>query len=336
MRTPDWCVDAEEVAAAFGVGQALGPLVAAARGWGGHNVIYRLQSTEGSWAIKALARELDEFTAEHFDIEVAAFNCGIPMPHPVPGPYGGCCTRVGGQLLRCHEWIEGPAKTNEETAVTESSQMGTIMGRLHRLRLSWSARFDNQLGAEGPSWPELAEAGTSRGAVWAETVNGNLVALEAISAAARKWRSQERPRVRIGSHRDLNAHNVLFGPSGLSLVDWDAAGPIDPRWELANYATLWSARVDGSYDPEAILSFLVGYQEGGGHITGEEPDTLGGLIDNVESWTKNNVRWAVTVPSEGQDENAQRLIRAPLSTPAAVDQRRHLLSEAVVRLGSAT
>ena len=122
---------------------------------------------------------------------------------------------------------------------------------------------------------------------------GRRAALEAISTAAHNWRRQEPHRARIGSHHDLNAHNVLFSPYGLSLVDWDAAGPIDPRWELANYATLWSARADGFYDLDATVSLLAGYQEAGGHISGEEPDTLDGLIDNVESWTKQNVRWAV-------------------------------------------
>ena len=124
--------------------------------------------------------------------------------------------------------------------------MGAIMAQLHGLHLPWSPRFADRSGAGELSWAELAQAGAGRGAVWAATLTDNSAALEAISTAAHIWRGQEPHRARIGSHRDLNAHNVLFSPSGLSLVDWDAAGPIDPRWELANYATLWSVRVDGS------------------------------------------------------------------------------------------
>ena len=328
-------MDADEVAAAFGLGEPMGPMVAAARGWGGHNVICRLHSTAGVWAIKVVGRELDELMTEHFEIEVAAFNGGIPMPRPIPALSSGSCAQVGGQLVRCHEWIDGAAMTNEETTVAEAHRMGEIMARLHGLHLPWSPRFDSQSVIEELTWAELAQAGSRRGARWAHIVTANLAALEAISAAAAGWRIQDRSGLLVGSHRDLNAHNVLFGPAGLSLVDWDAAGPIYPAWELANYATLWSARPDGSYDPEAILSFLAGYLEGGGHISGEEPDTLIALVDNVESWTKKNVRWALSSPTETQDSNAEVLIGALLTTPATVDQRRHLLKKTITLLPTA-
>jgi thiamine kinase-like enzyme len=80
--------------------------------------------------------------------------------------------------------------------------------------------------------------------------------------------------VRVGSHRDLNAHNVLFCGAGLSLIDWDAAGPSTPGWERANYATLWATRPGGRYDIEAAVAFLHGYRDAGGEVTADDPDTL--------------------------------------------------------------
>ncbi len=59
----------------------------------------------------------------------------------------------------------------------------------------------------------------------------------------------------VGSHRDLNAHNVMFSATGL---------PAWPRWERASFAVLWGSRVDAAYDDDRVVAFLRGYLEGVG------------------------------------------------------------------------
>ena len=79
-RRQNGSVIAEEVAAAFGLGEPVAAMTEAARGWGGHNVVYRLDTTDGRWAVKALLREVDGLIRERFDIEHAAFTGGVRMP----------------------------------------------------------------------------------------------------------------------------------------------------------------------------------------------------------------------------------------------------------------
>ncbi len=117
-----------------------------------------------------------------------------------------------------------------------------------------------------------------------------------------------------------------------SSFDWDAAGPIFVPWERANYATLWSARVGGRSDLEACTAFLRGYREGGGEIEGDDPDTLDFLVENVENWTKKNVRWAIETRTSEQCEWARLLLAALLETPGTIEQRRRLLQKAISRL----
>lgn len=67
-----------------GLGEPVAAMTETARGWGRHNVVYRLDTTDGRWAVKALLREVDGLIREYFDIELAAFTGGVSMPRPVP------------------------------------------------------------------------------------------------------------------------------------------------------------------------------------------------------------------------------------------------------------
>jgi thiamine kinase-like enzyme len=142
--------------------------------------------------------------------------------------------------------------------------------------------------------------------------------------------------LRVASHRDLNAHNALFATTGLSLIDWDAAGPTPPPWERANCATLWSAGHGGRYDIDAAIAFLHGYKDAGGEVTADDPDTLDFLLDEVESWTKKNVRWAITTPTAEQDHHVELLIGALLATPATIEERRCVLQTAISHSATAS
>ena len=67
-------------------------------------------------------------------------------------------------------------------------------------------------------------------------------------------------------------------------------------------------------------------------VTRDDPDTLEFLLDNVASWTKKNVMWAITRPSVEQDRNAGYLIGALLATPSKIEERQRLLHAAINRL----
>jgi hypothetical protein len=90
-----------------------------AEGWGGHNIVHRLETTAGSWAVEQLGRNEVRDPEAAFHVEMAAWDGGVPMARLVATIDGHCGANLDGLLYRCHEWIEGTIKQNEETSVAD-------------------------------------------------------------------------------------------------------------------------------------------------------------------------------------------------------------------------
>ncbi len=320
---------ASRIAASFSLGSVKGPLTLAADGWGGHNKVFRMDTSAGSWAIKRHGRRPTEISVSAFPIEMAAMKGGVPVPRPVVTTDGGCWANVDGALFRCHAWIDGSAKENEASTAAEAAAMGRIVGHLHALRIPCPA-VQAPVPPGREAWRELVRAGAARHAVWATKIDRAFEQLVAIGG-------QPRPLdlgcgELVGSHRDLNAHNVLFSSTGLRLVDWDSAGPAWPRWERADFALRWGARHDGSYDEEAVVAFLRGYLDGGGELEADDPSVLAAGAAALTPWVLQNVELAIDGRSEAQDCLAAVLVDALLDMPRKVGTRQAVLARCLSRV----
>ncbi len=307
------------VAAAFGLGDVRGLLRLAAEGWLGHNKVYRLDTAAGSFAVKRYGRPVNAAPpAGGFAIELAAHDGGVPMPRPIAAVDGRCWVPIGDHWYRCHEWVDGTAKYNEDTSAPEAEAMGRIVAHLHGLAIP--AGDPIPCPDWRPALEALLVAGRERHALWAEQLAAGLDQLCAMTAPEASADEV------VGSHGDLNAHNVLFSVSGLRLIDWDAAGPAWPRWERADFALRWAGRHGGSYDETAVRAFIQGYRDGGGAWDASDPDVLSEAPARFLPWVVENIEMAVNRPSPAQDEVTAILIEVALTAGREVPARQAVLA----------
>lgn len=319
-------VDAVEVARRFDLGELSADPSIAASGWGGRNRVWRFDTKAGAFAVKQAVPELVPGEIEDaFRIERRAHEAGVASAEPVPSVHGRCFEQIDGRWYRCHRWIDGAAKENEDVNEGDAAAMGALVASLHRLEIPVSG-FPPKHAFGAEHWRTLAlRAGQSR---WASLVRDNLDAIveaEAVGASG----IDETP---VGSHRDLNAHNVLFTAAGLVLIDWDAAGPISPQYERASTAVLWAQRHDGGLDVDRVIAFLRAYRSSGGSVTGTDCDALVGWLNGLVWWAERNVQIALAEPTEHHDELASQLVSALIDGPATVRTRRDVLATAISQL----
>ncbi|MGD9792188.1 MAG: phosphotransferase enzyme family protein [Acidimicrobiia bacterium] len=319
-------MDADAIAERFGLGEPLTEPTIAAAGWGERNRVWRLATTTGVFAVKDTHEELLPIDiGQAFRIELAAHNAGIPSASPIRSIHDGCYETIDGRWYRCHRWADGSVKQNEDTSAGEAHAMGIVVARLHGLAIPADPSPPAEAFGRG-HWLEAARLRPH--AAWARAIEDHI---DNIDAAESRGSSVAQEAV-IGTHRDLNAHNVLFTPDGPVLIDWDAAGPASVRYERAATATLWAQRHDGGLDIEVASAFLRGYIDGGGVVDRDDASTLPLWLRDVAWWTDRNVKIAISQPSEHHEHLAALLVKTLADGLEAITRRQRLYHAAVASL----
>ena len=119
----------------------------------------------------------------------------------------------------------------------------------------------------GRPWPMLAELPPHMDSARYHEVPTRVIGVarelaDVARAAEEGWRSQG------WAHGDVSASNVLVGPDGACLIDWESAGLGDPSWDLAG-ARVLAETVAADWSDLAWRRLLAAYRGGGG--TAAEP-----------------------------------------------------------------
>jgi aminoglycoside phosphotransferase (APT) family kinase protein len=221
-------VDAEEIARRFGLGSATKLSDRPVAG-GKQGVVWRLETSDGSWAVKAPFRPATEDDVRLATVfQEAALAAGVPTPQVRRTTDGCVFATVSGTQVRVYGWVDllGPDPRIDPASV------GALLAAIHRVPASepgTSGSLDpwhhEPVGAD--RWDQLVEELRAAGAPFA----GRLADLRDELVALESW--IEPPTMLQTCHRDVWADNVLPTTNGgLCIVDWDESGPADPSHEL--------------------------------------------------------------------------------------------------------
>jgi Ser/Thr protein kinase RdoA (MazF antagonist) len=282
-------VDVADLSRSFGLGGGAtlsdGPV---ARGKQG--VVWRLETTDGRWAVKVPFRpstEDDVRLATMF--HEAAFAAGVPTPRVMRTTDGRVFATVGDTQVRVYEWVDlgGPDPRLDPAVV------GAVVAAMHRVPTS----DPDVLGSLSPwhqepvgeqRWDELVEQLREAGAPFA----GRLAGLRDELVALESW--IEPPLMVQTCHRDLWADNLLpTRDGGVCVIDWDESGPADPRQELG-YVLFEFARADAG----RARALTDAYRDAGGPATVSRRGDFSMLIAQLghiteiaaTDWLQPNVR----------------------------------------------
>ena len=270
-------VDAVELARRFSLGGAArlsdGPV---ARGKQG--VVWRLETADGSWAVKVpFHRSGEDEVRLATEFQEAAYVAGVPTPQVRRTAEGCVFATMEGRQVRVYEWLH----VQPPDPCLDPALVGAVVAAVHQVSVTdlgpsepldpW---YQEPVGAG--RWDQLVEQLLQAGAPFA----GRLAELRDELVALESW--IEPPQTLRTCHRDLWADNLLpTVDGGVCVIDWENSGPADPSQELG--CVLFEfARADAGR-ARALAS---AYREAGGPATVDRRGHFSMLIAQLGHITK--------------------------------------------------
>jgi Ser/Thr protein kinase RdoA (MazF antagonist) len=255
---------ADLIADAYALGAGPWTMTPVTRGALGQ--IWKLSGSGTSWAVKELLFGCDaDQVTEEAALQNAAQKLGISAPRLLPNREGAHVSRLGGSHVKLYDWVDGAQADASDPEII--SWCGRTLAILHTAgegaAKAPGAWYDKTY--DEAEWAALLAAVRRAGPPWADAL-GRFTATSAVELA--RYVTPSDPRDVVTSHLDVQPQNVLVGPAGPVLLDWDNAGPISAERELAHAVYLWAGRND--FDAGAARRFVKAYREAGGPAAVED------------------------------------------------------------------
>ena len=240
--------------------------------------IWKLSGNGSSWAIKELLFGCDEEqVSREAALRQAAEDLGIASPRLVPNRCGAHVSHLplsaGGSYVKLYDWIDGTTADASDPGILE--WFGRTMALLHKAG-EGAGETPNSWYEQGPQaadWKDLHTRIQQADLPWADAL-GRFIAASAAELA--QWVTPSEADDLVTSHLDLQPQNVLVGPNGPVLLDWDNAGPVSAERELARAVYVWAGRNQTDIDSARRLARA--YRSAGGRAEIRGPQSFSMLF----------------------------------------------------------
>jgi len=201
--------------------------------------MFRVETARGVFAVKRLNPQVmmrSEALNNMRAGEAANAAFGGCAAFDVCASVGGV-TEVEGGYFIVYPWVEGRSVFPPEITVEHCRVMGHVLGSIHQADVRIPGMEREEAVRLPFDWP-MAE--DPRLTSWDEAARDGL----------RRLRSEQ-----VISHRDLDPKNVMWQGMRPCVIDWEAAGYVNPWQELIELLNYWAD------DEEKARAMIAAYRE---------------------------------------------------------------------------
>lgn len=198
-------------------------------------------------------------------------------------------------------WIEGNSIFPPLIKKKYCYAIGNLLGRMHHLDITVPGVNREKSESMLYDWNGFMVKGKEQKAYWIDTYAGiidKLFLWNNLSNEANRRLSENM----VISHRDLDPKNVMWYKDKPYIIDWEAAGYINPHQELLEVLNYWANDGRGELDRENFNTLLNAYKE---HMSITKVDwdcVLNSGYGGMLGWLEYSLKRALGIEGADKDE----------------------------------
>ncbi|MDE5589064.1 MAG: phosphotransferase [Acetatifactor sp.] len=270
--------------------------------------MYRVVTSKGTFAVKVLNSEIMKRPSALRNMirsEKIAANFIREIPAVVSLEIkGNQVQELDGTYYMIFPWAEGASVFPPEITEEHCRAIGDILGRIHGLNVSGEEALPEEDGPEMYDWEKYLWTAEQKGLSEAEWCAGYRKAAGDIYAwnKAACDAGESLGANTVISHRDLDPKNVLWNGMKPYIIDWEAAGYVNPFQEFLEVVNYWTGDGKGGIRQEYFSAMTAAYQK---HMSLEQADwdsVFAGSFAGMLGWLEYNLKRALGLEAADAEE----------------------------------
>ncbi len=268
--------------------------------------MYRVNTIKGAYAVKVLNAEIMKrpvaFQNTVNSEKIAAgFQSIIPVVSALEID-GRQIHEWNGTHYMIFDWVEGASIFPPMITSENCYAIGDVLGKIHQEKLAVDGVAQEEDGATIFAWDKYSEQLPKyKTEDWANRFQEALTDIKVWNQAACEA-GEILAKTMVISHRDLDPKNVMWNGDCPLIIDWEAAGYVNPYQELLEVINYWADDGRGGLLKENFDALLYAYTQ---HVKLENVDwdaVFAGSFCGMLGWLEYNVKRALGIETGSTDD----------------------------------
>lgn len=274
--------------------------------------MYHVVTPRGEYAIKQLNPDImkrPEALQNMINSEIVADKLKDTVPLIGAKAFNGeRIIRFEGSYYMIFDWLDGASVFVPDITAHHCAEIGRILGKIHAADITVESIEKNTTKHSTYDWNRLLETAEKQNAECYIILKDNLSdILRWDERTVKAW--DDISGKQVISHRDLDPKNVMWKDNMPYIIDWEAAGYVNPYQELVEVLNYWITEENGNYSKDKFNALMQNYAENMEVNNVNWESVIDGSLDGMLGWMVYNVKRALGVEGselKDQEEGLQQ------------------------------
>lgn len=270
--------------------------------------MYRVVTSDGVFAVKVLnggIMKRPEALQNMIHSEKAAAILSKDIPAAVALEWNGQQVHpLDGGFYMVFDWVDGASVFPGEINEKHCEAIGTILGKMHQRNIRCDGMEPEEEAIPLYDWENLLQKAKEQKA----QTNPWLSQYEAAIPDIRAWNQEAYDaqavlaQKLVISHRDLDPKNVMWNGIEPVLIDWEAAGYVNPYQELLEVIHYWVDDGRGGLRRSLFEAIIKAYETYMDLSKAEWAAVFAGASGGMLGWLEYNLKRALGQEASEEEE----------------------------------